>query len=150
MRCKYPALLVGALFVAQIPFAPLLAPACLGQESQSQDSDSTSQSADKQVSTLDEQDMFGDVNFVKGVSADAVAKNEDQEETADEIVGSVVVTTNPFTSIPKPNGIMVGIVFEPSKDGKPVNNAGPSPNMLTGIGAILNAMSASNSGKSGK
>lgn len=92
-------------------------------------------------------DFLYGINFVRGAESTSAAAVDGGYETTDEIVGTVVETTNPYTSIPKPSGIMVGLVYEPDKDGKAPANTGTA-NMLTGISAIINAMSAA--GKAGK
>lgn len=93
----------------------------------------------------DDDFLYG-INFVRGAETRSAAADDGGYETTDEVVGTVVETTNPYTSIPKPSGIMVGLVYEPDKDGKAPANTG-SANMLTGISAIINAMSAA--GKAG-
>ncbi|MCA9803370.1 MAG: hypothetical protein KC777_15475 [Cyanobacteria bacterium HKST-UBA02] len=88
----------------------------------------------------DDDFLYG-INFVRGAETRTAVADDGGYETTDEIVGTVVETTNPYTNIPKPNGIMVGLVYEPDKDGKAPANTG-SANMLTGISAIINAMNA--------
>lgn len=83
-------------------------------------------------SVLDDDSLFGGINFVKGM------KKSGSEGAQDEIEGEVEVTTNPYTSIPEPTGLIAGIVYEPSKDGKQPSSS--SADMITGLANLLNAM----------
>jgi hypothetical protein len=76
------------------------------------------------VALAQDDTLSTDVSFVKGSDA-KVAESAD-EVVGDEVVGTVVETANPYTRIPKPSGVIVGTVFEPSKDGKSEKSAAPS------------------------
>ena len=96
---------------------------------------SQDQTKTKSSSQLDDNSLFGGINFVQGMKKSGV------ESTQDEIEGEVEVTTNPYTSIPEPTGLISGVVFEPSKDGKQPSSS--NADMITGLANLLNAMQSS-------
>lgn len=122
----------------------------LAQDEQSSTPEpSGNQSPSNKASTdnLDANSLFGGVNFVKGLSSTNDNKADDLDQ-GDEIEGKVVVTTNPYTDIPKPTGILFGNVFDPptqqqaqGANRRPVQQQN-SQSALTGLGLLLGAMGA--------
>ena len=99
----------------------------------------------KSPQILDHEALFGGLNFVNGMSL------SDEREysslfASDEIEGEVTATSNPYTSIPEPTGMVFGTVFDPEKEKKQAKNPPPT-NALTGLGLLINALQAGSNQK---